>query len=77
MMITEAQIITAADFVRAKLPGAFVPRIGIVCGSGLGGLGAEVQNAVTISYQDIPEFPVSTGMLELSRKVICCYCYRC
>ncbi|EDQ91910.1 uncharacterized protein MONBRDRAFT_14617 [Monosiga brevicollis MX1] len=36
------------------------PLIGIICGSGLGGLAAEVQDAVTIGYEEIPNFPVST-----------------
>jgi len=36
------------------------PKIGIICGSGLGGLADLVQNADVFEYQDIPNFPVST-----------------
>lgn len=36
------------------------PRIGVVLGSGLGGLVAEMQVTDRISYRDIPHFPVST-----------------
>jgi purine-nucleoside phosphorylase len=36
------------------------PRIGVVLGSGLGGLAKEIQVEASIPYQDIPHFPVST-----------------
>lgn len=36
------------------------PQIGIICGSGLGGLAELVQNADIFDYGDIPCFPVST-----------------
>ena len=36
------------------------PTIGIVLGTGLGGLAHEIQAEHTISYADIPHFPVST-----------------
>ena len=36
------------------------PKIGIVCGSGLGGLGEKVEDKISIDYKDIPHFPVST-----------------
>lgn len=34
--------------------------IAIVLGSGLGPLADEIENSITINYQDIPHFPVST-----------------
>lgn len=37
------------------------PKIGIVCGSGLGDLANHVTNSDTICYSQIPKFPVSTG----------------
>ena len=37
------------------------PRIGIICGSGLGGLATQVENAEVFEYSKIPNFPVSTG----------------
>lgn len=37
------------------------PKIGITCGSGLGGLATEVENAEVFEYSKIPNFPVSTG----------------
>ena len=36
------------------------PKIGIVCGSGLGGLAEKVQNAKVFPYEQIPDFPRST-----------------
>lgn len=36
------------------------PRVGIVCGTGLGGLADYVINADVIHYSQIPHFPVST-----------------
>ncbi len=36
------------------------PRIGIILGSGLGGFGSQVVDAVEIPYADIPHFPQST-----------------
>jgi purine-nucleoside phosphorylase len=36
------------------------PLIGIVCGSGLGGLSKCLQNPDVVKYEDIPQFPKST-----------------
>jgi purine-nucleoside phosphorylase len=35
----------------------FVPRVGIILGSGLGAFGEQVQSPVTLSYTDLPHFP--------------------
>lgn len=43
-----------------QLPDGFKPEIGIVLGSGLGGLADEVDVAGRISYSEIPGFPRST-----------------
>ncbi len=36
------------------------PKVGVILGTGLGGLTKEIQITHTISYKDIPHFPVST-----------------
>ncbi|CAL4162044.1 unnamed protein product, partial [Meganyctiphanes norvegica] len=36
------------------------PKIGIICGSGLGGLADQLTETDVFPYQDIPNFPVST-----------------
>ena len=38
----------------------FVPRVGIVLGSGLGGFATQIRVEKTVSYADLPDFPVST-----------------
>jgi purine-nucleoside phosphorylase len=48
------------------------PEIGLILGSGLGVLGDDLEESVTIAYQDIPHFPISTveghaGELVLGR----------
>ncbi len=36
------------------------PRVGIICGTGMGDLANKVENATIISYDNIPHFPIST-----------------
>jgi purine-nucleoside phosphorylase len=52
------KIIKTAEFLRQK--GFDNPEAGIVLGTGLGGLTAEIENQVEVPYADIPEFPLST-----------------
>lgn len=40
--------------------GGFVPETGIILGTGLSGLGKEIDVKYSIAYGEIPEFPVST-----------------
>jgi len=49
----------AIDVIRPKL--SSVPCLALVLGSGLGVLAEEGKHATTISYADIPYFPVSTA----------------
>jgi len=37
------------------------PTVGIVCGSGLGGLADMLKDQVAFNYKDVPNFPQSTG----------------
>ncbi len=53
---TKAQ--TAAAHIRALHPAK--PVLGIILGSGLGNFASHVENATTISYADIPGWPLST-----------------
>lgn len=43
-----------------KATNGFTPETGIILGTGLSGLGKEIDVLHSISYGDIPEFPVST-----------------
>ena len=56
-----------ADTVRGRLP--FVPRVGLILGSGLGGLATAVEEATTIPYREIPSWPVSTVVGHEGRLV--------
>ena len=49
----------SAARITAALAG-LKPRIAIILGSGLGGLAAKVEGAVTLAYGDLPGFPVLT-----------------
>jgi purine-nucleoside phosphorylase len=48
----------AASYLTSKYEDT--PKIGLILGSGLGVLADEIENPVKISYQEIPNFPVST-----------------
>lgn len=47
-----------ARFLKSKTK--IQPKAGIILGTGLSGLGKEIDADVTIDYKDIPNFPVST-----------------
>ena len=49
----------AADVIRAKAGNA-VPALGIVLGSGLGGLAGDIEEATVIPFSEIPGFPTAT-----------------
>lgn len=55
---TYERIKSIADWIQQKVE--IRPKIAIVCGSGLGGLGDRIQSPVAIPYSDIPCFPKST-----------------
>ena len=48
-----------ASFILDKA-GGFEPEVGIILGTGLGGLVGSMDIKVSIDYHDIPDFPVST-----------------
>jgi purine-nucleoside phosphorylase len=55
-MLKEIQ--EAAYYIQKKTP--FIPKIGIILGTGLGQLVNKVEIETSISYDQIPHFPVST-----------------
>jgi len=52
------QIREALAYIRRKTK--LKPEIGIILGTGLGGLAKEIKREVELEYEDIPHFPVST-----------------
>ncbi len=59
----------AAMYITSRIGNESVA-IGMVLGSGLGGLADELEDAVAISYKDIPFFPVSTVFGHKGRLVV-------
>ncbi|KAI5813039.1 nucleoside phosphorylase domain-containing protein [Pyronema omphalodes] len=62
----------ATEFINPQLPAALKnPKIGIICGSGLGGLvhTLEAEPQVSIPYSDIPHFPQSSVIGHASKLV--------
>jgi purine-nucleoside phosphorylase len=57
-----------AEIVRSKI--SIQPKIGLVLGTGLGGLAEAVQNSTKIPYSDISGWPTSTVMGHAGRLVI-------
>ena len=47
-----------ASFIKEKTD--FYPEVGVILGTGLGGLVKEIEAEHVLSYEDIPNFPVST-----------------
>jgi purine-nucleoside phosphorylase len=62
------QIDRIADFVRSK--SSHHPKVGIILGSGLGALAASVELATITSYNEIPDWPVSTVIGHQGHLVI-------
>jgi purine-nucleoside phosphorylase len=61
------QVQEAAAAVRKKWTGQ--PRVGIILGTGLGGLASEIETETAIPYEDIPHFPTSTVITHAGRLV--------
>ncbi|HEY2917323.1 MAG TPA: purine-nucleoside phosphorylase [Candidatus Limnocylindrales bacterium] len=49
---------------------SLVPELGIVLGSGLGGLADEIQDAVAIPFHDLPGWPVATAPGHAGRLLL-------
>jgi len=57
----------SVSYLETKLPGQ--PEVGLILGSGLGALADKLENAVCISYRDIPHFKHSTAPDHAGRLV--------
>lgn len=65
---TLSQIDETAGVIRSQI--SVQPRIGMILGSGLGGLAESVKNAAVIPYDQLPHWPVSTVIGHQGRLVI-------
>lgn len=66
--ITIKEIDEATQFIRSKAKVS--PKIGLVLGSGLGGLADDVKEAVVIPFNEIPHWPVSSIQGHAGRLLI-------
>jgi purine-nucleoside phosphorylase len=62
---TYQDVVAAAEAVRGRLSAA--PEVALVLGTGLGGLGAAIEPAVSVPYTEIPGFPQSTVQSHAGR----------
>ena len=63
-----ARIAALAEAVRART--GIVPELGIVLGSGLGGLADDVEDAVAIPFADLPGWPAATAPGHVGRLLL-------
>lgn len=66
--ITLAEIDEAAGFISKQVQ--VQPKTGIILGSGLGELAAQVEDSVVIPYAEIPHWPVSTIHGHAGRLIV-------
>ncbi|MDP2995630.1 MAG: purine-nucleoside phosphorylase [Anaerolineales bacterium] len=68
MQITLEIIDRLAQSIQSKIKSQ--PHIGLILGTGLGGLAQAIQNATIIPYRELPDWPVSTVMGHTGQLVI-------
>jgi xanthosine phosphorylase len=68
-MSTNSKQSHAAHAIKARFPN-FKPKIGIILGSGLGGLASHISDPMIIPYDELPEFGVSTVPGHAGRLVM-------
>jgi purine-nucleoside phosphorylase len=61
------QVQEAAQAIRARW--AVQPRVGIILGTGLGGLAQDIETEAALPYEEIPHFPRSTVVSHAGRLV--------
>jgi len=62
------RIEAAASYVRERAD--LQPRVGLILGTGLGELAAQVQTAATLPYAEIPHFPTPTALTHEGNLVL-------
>lgn len=63
-----ARLDEAASLIRRRRE--VVPRVGLVLGSGLGGFTEGLSDRLAILYREIPNFPVSTGIVGHAGELV-------
>jgi purine-nucleoside phosphorylase len=67
MLDLHDQIQEAKQFIQARWPGR--PQVGIILGTGLGGLAEDIETDVRLPYEEIPHFPQATVKSHAGRFV--------
>lgn len=67
MMALREKIQEAVEVLRGKTE--LVPSVGIILGTGLGGLAEEIQKKAVVPYEEIPHFPLSTVESHMGRLI--------
>lgn len=60
----------AVKIIKQRIPADFVPKVGVILGSGLGAVSDKIENPVTILYEELPNFYVMHLEGELSHFTI-------
>ena len=58
----------SADYLRTRL-GGFEPEIGIILGTGLGGVAEQIDDPIVIDYKDVPNFLTSTAPFHAGKFI--------
>ena len=64
----QQQVDEAAAFIKEAFSNP--PKVGLILGTGLGALAKEIDEQASLSYEDIPHFPVSTVESHAGRLII-------
>ena len=79
VLVSEATYNSCHEFLKEQLPKHFHNvRLGIICGSGLGGLVDTIDQSTKVEfhYSDIPGFVTSTGKKKtIFTFILFIYCY--
>lgn len=72
MELTASTLVENVDEAVAVVRGrsGLRPRVGVILGTGLGGLAAEIEVETEISYEDLPHFPLSTVESHSGRLIL-------
>ena len=68
MSMLRQQINETAQVIQQQIPDT--PEIGIILGTGLGALAKEIDTTATISYEELPHFPISTVETHAGRLIL-------
>lgn len=58
MELFQKKVLEATKFIRTQTPTA--PTVGLLAGTGLGNSVTDIKDAISVDYENIPHFPVST-----------------